>query len=276
MQLVSRVQPGYFPELSQTSVLRLGLHHLHPSLWTVPDEDFNAFQRHKLQVKSDLGDRVYSALPESRAAQRELHEHLLEHLVGDYPRLYSQQNGSLHHHASQTAWSLAEDSLWQTSLWVQEDLCLIEAKGKHHILTAASLCSPSNWKLEEKIGGTLERIHDPVPGYEEQLAEQVNRLFVGIKADKPLLRYNWSIQPGNELCWRKDYSPFPANNTESHWRIERQTLRRLPKTRAIVFGLRIFLHSFTVMEKVSGFKENLSAILERLPDAQKRYKGISV
>lgn len=274
MRLISQVAPSYLPEATQTSVLRLGLVPLEFAQWMQCDSDFSQFHAHKLHAKQQFSDKVYAELPRSWSAQQEFQHHLLQHLIADHSNRYRLAAETLYYDAEGQAWSLQENNLWHMSLWVQEDICILELIEDEYRLTAASVCSPSNWRLEDKIGQTLDIIHQPVPNYQRELAQRVNRLFDNIKPHKPLLRFNWSIQIGNELLWRKDLNAEASEQEELYWRVERQTLVRLPQTQAIVFAIRIYLHSFTAMLALPAFRSNLSAILASLPAEQKQYKGI--
>lgn len=273
MQLESRTDPFLWPDPEQVSVLRLGLQSLNPREWMVADEDLALFQQHKRAQAEQRFESVYQALPESESAQREFADNLLSHLSNDHATQYGQKTNTLIHHPSGLHWPLERRDLWHSSLWVQEDICLLQNSDDQYRLTAASLCSPSNWKLADKIGRGLDVIHDPVPGYQEQLAMRVNRLLDALKPNKPLLRYNWSIQSGNELFWREDNAPGTTSE-EKYWRVERQTLVRLPKTGAIVFGIRIFLHSFARMSELLDFDKAVDKLVARLPDAERHYKNL--
>jgi hypothetical protein len=263
------------PESGQTTVLRLGLQSLDAAQWMPTDSDLPRYHQHKLWARQQYGDKVYQALPGSEAAQAELQALLLQHLLDDQAALYRREGNRLVHAPSQLSWDLTDHSLWQTSLWVAEDLCLLEADGDgDYRLTAASVCAPSNWPLEEKMGANLDRIHDPVPGYEQELAARVNRLFASLQPHKPLLRFNWSLQRDSELFWRKDLgSGVGKGSAEPYWRVERQTLRRLPRSGAIVFGIRISLHSVQSLAAFPGAQAALAATLATLPPDQQRYKG---
>lgn len=312
MHLNSKVSPVYLPEPDQRSVLRLGLKRLDPRQWLIRDADFATFYQNKLAGAERHADKVYRALPGSEPAQQELRALILDHLVQDHGEYYRvQQNRLIYQPAgisfpldeqslSQTSHSqssrsqpslsktsisepspsqasLFQSSLWQTSLWVQEDLCILEPHDGTFTLTAASVCAPSNWKLEDKIGCSLDQIHGPVPGYGRELSRRVNRLFTSLKPDKPLFRFNWSIQTAPELYWR-DLLPAAegmADGKEKRfWRVERQTLRRLPKTGAVIFGIRIFIHSFADLQRLPHFASSIDAILDNLPEDQRRYKGL--
>lgn len=272
MQLCTQVDPIYFPEPDQTTVLRLGLQPLDSRNWLHIDADLPQFHAHKLEQMEIRPGSVYRTLPGSESAVSELGATVLQYLQDHQQQHYLVNDGQLSHRQSGLSWPLATDDLWQISLWVQEDLCLLQEVNGSYRLTAASVCSPSNWDPASKIGRSLSGIHGPVPGYEQELASRVDRLFSSLKADKPLLRYNWSLQNGRELFWESDPEHCPGPPT--HWRIERQTLRRLPQSKAVVFTIRIFLHPLAQLSADPRFAASLHQILSALPADQKHYKGL--
>jgi len=108
----------------------------------------------------------------------------------------------------------------------------------------------------------LTDIHNPVPYYDDDLAKRVNRIFDGIKAGQILLRYNWSVPTNPELHAPPGavtpHEP-PLQETTHYLRIERQTLRRLPNTDAVAFGIR------TTVSPLSGLKpEEAKSLLDEL------------
>lgn len=128
---------------------------------------------------------------------------------------------------------------------IQEDICLMEKRGEAHVLTGAVLCFPASWRLSEKAGKPLIAIHEPVEEYDEALAPRVQRLFDGVKAGRPLWRFN--------QLWYDDptlYQPRPGSarriapsaKAAPYLRAERQCLVRMPRTQAVVFSI----HSYVV------------------------------
>ncbi len=273
MQLTSQAPPPYLPEPDQATVLRLGITPLALADWLQCDADFAAFHAHKSSVLQNASDRVCLCLPESRSTQEQFANYLLQVLRQHHGASYAIDNSKLQHLLTGLAWPLAERTLAQSSRWIQEDICLLEPRGAHYIMTAASVCAPSNWKLEDKIGRTLDAIHAPVPGYADELAARVNRMLASIRVGKSLLRYNWSLQRGNELLWRSDQIAA-TTQADLYWRVERQSLVKIPDSAIIVFSIRIYLHPLQQLLPVPGFREHLQAILQRLPAEQIAYKGL--
>jgi dimethylamine monooxygenase subunit A len=279
MKLDSSNAPIFLPEKDQESVLRLGFENCAPEKWIYPAADLDRFHQHKTALFNSDKAQCAAAISGSEKAQHEMYDFLLHHLLHNPELGYRTNKQQLLHQQSALSWELKDRQLWQTSLWVAEDFCLLERKDNNYVMTAASVCSPSNWLLTEKIAQSVDFIHAPVPAYAEKLARRVNRFLDGLPSGKVMLRYNWSIQPGNELFWRDDLIPntekpdTAANNL--YWRIERQTFIRLPESGAIVFAIRIFLHSFESMRNHAGFEQNLQQLLSNLPADEKRYKGLS-
>ena len=273
MKLDSQIPAPILPNPEQSSVLELGLTPCSKPNWLAIDEDFAHFHAHKLQQFETHPDKVFAALPQSVAAQEEFSQVLLEDLLTNHADLYYRE-GNLLHQQSGIEWHLDTPDLAASSLWIPEDICLLQQLGDEHILTAASICSPSNWQLKHKIGRNLNVIHDPIPRYKAILQERVNRMLSQMNDQKLILRFNWSIQRGNELCWHPELYP-PDFNDALYWRIERQTLKRLPLTRAIVFGIRIYLESFTQLERrIPAFRQQVRKLIDNLDAEQRSYKGL--
>ncbi len=283
MKLDSSNPPIYLADKEQTSVLRLGFEHCAADQWIHPPCDLNTFFRHKSALASSHGEQCHAHSPGSEETQREFHDFLLQRLLANTHLGYRSNGKLLLHEQEQLSWELNEQTLWQASLWVPEDICLLEKRDSDYTMTAASVCSPSNWILPEKIGQTIDFIHAPVPGYQDVLSQRVNRFLEGMRSDRIMLRYNWSIQQSNELFWRKDLDAsldacdaINLSTPNLYWRVERQTFIRLPHSGAIVFGIRIFLHSFASLQRTPGFNEAICRLIEQLPEAERRYKGIAI
>ena len=107
------------------------------------------------------------------------------------------------------------------------------------MLTAALLAFPASWSLAEKIGRPLTAIHAPVAPYDEGIATRVQRMFDALPPGRVLSRANALgyddpalFQPRSEHARRDRPGARPA------WlRSERQTIRKLPDTGAVVFTI---------------------------------------
>ena len=125
---------------------------------------------------------------------------------------------------------------------VQEDLCLMERQGDEHVLTAAALCFPASWWLPEKLGRPLLGIHVPVPSYDADVARRVQRLFDAIRVEQPLWRANALVYRDPTLHQpRRESDPRTDRRGGSYVRSERQVLRRLPQSGAVVFSIHTYV-----------------------------------
>ncbi|MEO0937038.1 MAG: DUF3445 domain-containing protein [Pseudomonadota bacterium] len=109
-----------------------------------------------------------------------------------------------------------------------------------HVLVAAVLCFPASWTLAEKAGRALADIHIPVEDYDDQLARRVQRLFDGVQVGRPLWRFNALWYHDAELFQPQRRTP-PKGQETAYYRSERQTILRLPRTRACVFVIHTYV-----------------------------------
>jgi hypothetical protein len=144
-----------------------------------------------------------------------------------------------------------EGALPEAALAVHEDLCLLTKREGEDVyrLIGAAVAWPSDWHPAQKIGLPLRALHAPIAGYEEQLATGVDRFMETLRPGAIYGRCNWFIAATQERRWLVDKPPHeafahvtPQNAGETLFvRSERQTLRRLPQTGAILFTIGIYV-----------------------------------
>jgi dimethylamine monooxygenase subunit A len=142
-------------------------------------------------------------------------------------------------------------ALPEAALATHEDLCLLTKRDDEEVyrLIGAAVAWPSDWHPAQKIGLPLRALHAPIAGYEEQLATGVDRFMATLRPGPIYGRCNWFIAPTGHPRWLADKPPAeafahvtPDNAGETLFvRSERQTLRRLPQTGAILFGIGIYV-----------------------------------
>ncbi len=174
------------------------------------------------------------------------------------------------------------DPLERAGRLVQEDLCVIENSDDGPLFTAAVLCFPSRWRLMDKIGKPLSAVHGPVPLYADRLARPVDRFMRHLQPGHIASRLNWSLlddpalfQPGGK--WRVDgASHITAENAGSRvfLRVERQTLRRLPASGAVLFGIRV--HVYPLEQAIDRLDRaaDLAEAVRALPAEVQHYKSL--
>jgi hypothetical protein len=144
-----------------------------------------------------------------------------------------------------------DGALPEAALAVHEDLCLLAKRENEAVyrLIGAAVAWPSDWHPGEKIGLPLRALHAPIAGYEEQLATGVDRFMETLRPGAIYGRCNWFIAACGDRRWLPEGPPqeafahvTPANAGETLFvRSERQTLRRLPQTGAILFTIGIYV-----------------------------------
>jgi hypothetical protein len=142
-------------------------------------------------------------------------------------------------------------------------------------LRAACVCFPSRWDLAAKIGTTLDDIHFPVPGYKNELSRPTNALFERLTPDRGFWRLNWTLLDSPMLFQPASARRAPEGNLEEwYFRVERQTLRSLARTKAVVFTIRTYVASAaTLCQRDETFAETLIHAIETAPTSVQEYKG---
>lgn len=127
---------------------------------------------------------------------------------------------------------------------LQEDHCVLQKCNDEHVLTGAVLCFPASWTLEQKFMKPLVGIHTTVDSYDANIARRVQRLFDGVRVDRPMWRFNalWYGDPRlHQPRLESETRPEVGPNGERFFRSERQAILRLPKSNAVIFSIHTFV-----------------------------------
>lgn len=268
--------PPYLPFLDPHKGRPPGLFALDPVDWIEIDAAYRPQMAYRDQLIAERPDEVALALPEADEPVAELTEMVVAHLAALPGGGFLPLTGSLRRPDGVTV--IATGRPGALGRFAQEDWLILQrsSDAAEYMLTAGNLCFPSHWRLEDKLGKPLTPIHDPVPGYGEDLARRVNRVFDALHADRPLQRLNWSVVEEGELRLAGSRAERgragPGAPDEAFFlRVERQTLRRLPRSGAVVFGVKTYVSplSYLPQEALAPLRERLSA----MPGALVDYKG---
>jgi dimethylamine monooxygenase subunit A len=274
----------YRPFLDGPWRLAMGLKALDLDDWIEIDEHFAGELAERRRLLDQRQGEVLGALPESAAGQAELLELLLEHLPKRFPAHYRRGNGELANLVTGERFDLAA---WRAAplelagRLVQEDFCLLQPGEAAYRLVAGVLCFPSHWRLADKLGRPLEVIHEPVPGFAGGLARTVDRFFASLQVARPVWRVNWSLVDTPQLFLppehRAERKVIAAERAgEQLWlRVERQTLRRLPRSGDVLFGIRTHLAPLAAAIDGPDAARALGARVREMPPAMAAYKGIA-
>ncbi len=204
------------PRARGGGVLKMGLAKLTESEWLQPDPDLAA----RAQGFSVFPDGI-QLTPASQAPGAELAAML--GVTGGLP------GAAASHH---------------------EDMCLLIRlpDEEQYRLIGAAVAWPSDWTPADKVGLSLRAVHESIDGYSDQLARGVDHLMASLKPGVIFGRANWFIAATNAKHWVADppdeaFAQVTADNAGETLfvRSERQTLRRLPDTGAIVFTIGIYI-----------------------------------
>lgn len=219
--------------------------------WIIVDDAFEAQMAHRAHLLNTVRDRVLiESVSEAGAEMLTL---LLAHLAKRPD--YDVGQTHVHRPDGQRVDLGRTGPLETAAALVQQDLCIMEKRGDEHVLTAAILCFPANWKLAEKIGRPMTAIHAPVAHYDDMLARRVQRMFDAMQPDRPLWRMNHLLYRDAPLYQPERHSPT-TKATGRYIRCERQSLVKLPRTGAIVFGIHTYvvpIESLTSAEQAEFF-----------------------
>ena len=265
------------PPLHKLPALNLGLRPCAPSDWLDAPDAFgdNLMRTRQLTEKRHLiaeqKSKIYACLPDAQAAETEATAALTEHL-----HIYHQ-----HSLPSQKT-----DSLLSVSAHIPEDILIMlpTEKGNPNadwVLGAASLCFPSHWRLQDKMGKSIRAIHSPVPDFAEVLARPVIRFFTNMQIGRLSQRLNWSVQTEDKLH-TPHHTPIKfTRRTANEWgniihiRIERQCFFKLRVTGAIIFSIRTSLAPLNKFQETPEFPHTVLQQTEKLSEAFYRYKNLS-
>lgn len=241
--------------------LAMGLRPLELAAWLEIDEHYGEEIALKTQLLDESYDVVVATEPEGDEASLELLAEIRENLRA-------------HHWGVATPPHEREHAIVAASRLVQEDLCVL-VRDDVWRLRAACVCFPSRWNLATKIGATLDDIHRPVPGYDDELARPTNAFFDRLKPDRAFWRLNWTLLDSPALYQPAVARRSPGGKLEDwYFRVERQTLRALPRTNAVVFTIRTHVTSAaTLRERDDTFVSTLLHSLDTAPASVQSYKG---
>jgi dimethylamine monooxygenase subunit A len=228
--------------------------------WLVLDDERPVELAERARLLAERHDEVFAALPGTEAAGEEV----LGLVTG-----WLAARG----HESGVAPPADVHPLEAAGRLVQEDLVLmVERDGDLH-LDAACLCFPSHWRLADKLGRPTSTVHRPVPGYEEELAVRVDRFLARLRPGVVTARRNWSVHPSAAL-----FAPVPPPHSagaELWLRSERQTLRRLSSSGAVLFTIRVQQTPFASLVDRPDVADRLAARLRAQPSAFTGYQGLA-
>jgi len=177
--------------------------------------------------------------------------------------------------------------------FVREDLVLLRQQGGSTADVCAACVCFSFGQLQEKLGRPLATVHAPVPGYGQSLGRPLDRVFAKLTPERPLWRSNFEFRWSGALLHPSATSGDPTvkgdltyassdgggsggrgDPGDMHLRVEYQTLRRLPRSRHILFTIRSYIDPLSSIAASPAAASALADRVSALSPAFAEYKGI--
>ncbi|KAI0408943.1 hypothetical protein F4802DRAFT_305320 [Xylaria palmicola] len=274
----------------------MGLRTLQHEDWIELDNHFPRYHADKTRRIAERGSKLCRTAPEAYPAAIELLEELTEYLPARYPSLYKCTAVGLDNLWSGESFDvvvrpLAEDPMQMCARLVQDDLAvMVERPDGQYYLLAGCIVLPGFWRLTDKFGMPLSEIHTTgdVPQFREKLERGMMNLFRRLKPEEMVGRHNYFFQVDDDLGWSRSVGPEDSDvNGHAGWgtaekgraidchhfRSERQTLRRLPKSGGIVFTIRTYFHNIRDIAEEDYVPGRLASAVRSWGDDVSRYKG---
>ncbi|TWU72077.1 hypothetical protein ED733_003705 [Metarhizium rileyi] len=271
----------------------MGLRTIAADEWIELDNEFPKYHADKAARIHERGDKCTRTDPDAFPAAIELLEELTDYLPARYPSLFKRTRVGI-----DNLWSgesvntverpLREDPMALCARLVQDDLALLleQPDGTYRLLAGCILLA-GFWRLSDKFGMSLSDIHTSgnVPFFREKLERGMVKFFQRMNPDTIHGRNNYFIQLDHSLPWShsigSEDDPVVGWNTaeraeiiDHHWfRSERQTLRRLPRTRAICFTIRTYFLPITQIAEEDYVPGRLASAIRSWDDDVSKYKG---
>ena len=162
--------------------------------------------------------------------------------------------------------------------WEPDFLLLKAAADGRLRLLGGSLCFPSSWRLEDKLGHPLDFIHAPVPGLAETLGRPIHAFLSKLRPGPAWCRSNWSLSRSAERNYHLDLARPrllpPLREDEVFVRIEQQALVALPESQGVLFGIRLLILPLAAVRGKERARRGLLRALRTMPEPMADYKAI--
>ncbi|OKL64309.1 hypothetical protein UA08_00918 [Talaromyces atroroseus] len=280
-----RYGPKYF--------VTMGLRSMKWDEWIELDNHYPRFHADKARRIKERGSKCCKTAPEAMDGAIELLEELASYLPARYPSMFRKSSVGIDNLYTGESFNivqrpLPEDPMVTSARLVQDDLALMFEKpdGQYYLLAGAVLLA-GFWRLEDKFGMPLSEIHTSgdVPQYREKLEKGMMNFFRRVKPEDPVLRNNYFLQVDDQLAWSssigsEDEPGISWNTAEKNraiehhfFRSERQSLRRLPRSGAVVFTIRTYFEPITEIVKEPYVPGRLASAIRSWGDDVSVYKG---
>lgn len=251
---------------------RLGLRPLDPADWIERGPDHAERMAVKAEVLAHHHDTAVVVADDVADESTEVLDALVDHLDRRFPTHAARPDPRLHR-------------LDAAGRLVQEDLVLLVERRGRLVVGGGSVCFPNRWDLRSKLGRTVAEVHAPVPRLNGQLGERIDSVLARLRPDRGLWRLGWGVLDTDALYQPVDgtAAPRPSDRAggidrltadDIHLRVERETLRRFPRTGCVLFTIRTRVAPLATLLADPADAARLAEAVAELPDDVAAYKQL--
>ncbi|KAF5017530.1 hypothetical protein F66182_10531 [Fusarium sp. NRRL 66182] len=276
-----------------TYQVNMGLRTCPVEEWIELDNQYPKYHADKATRIAERGDKCVKTHPDAFPAAIELLQELADYLPARYPSLFERTPVGIRNKWSGEDFNIVERPLVKDPMaicarLIQDDLAImVERPDGQYFLLAGAILLAGFWRLSDKFGMSLSEIHTSgdVPHFREKLEAGMCKFFKRLRPESVYNRNNYFLQVDDSLAWSwsigSEDAPSATWSTadkdkaiENHmFRSERQSLRRLPKTGAVVFTIRTYFHPVTDIAKEDYVPGRLASAVRSWDDEVANYKG---
>ena len=237
-------------------------------------------------------------MPHMRAAEWDALELLMEGLAADFPEHFSLARdgerwtwtnrplGIEDRFVFGDAASLPCGPFEYVTRQAQGDFTLQDQRDGNLWMDGGMVTTQADWSLDFDLGMSFAEWHGPVPlAHQLGVFDRALKFLLRLRVGAPVRRLNWTLtinprldtSPERYPEWGPDRLTVTPENVAQkvHLRVELQTLFRLPRSNAILFGIRCYLISLDELARVEKWGKRLHRVLRDLDPALVEYKGLT-
>ena len=240
----------------------------------------------------------FQALPHMMSSQWDCLELIMESLARDYPQHFALTKDGNHwhwvngplgldqHFIFGDASTLPREPLDYIGRQAQGDFVVLDQRDEDLWIEAGMVTAQADWSLEFDLGMTFTEWHGPVPlAHEMNVFQRALKYLLNLRLGHPVRRLNWTMTVGPRLDtspedyphWGPDRATITPQNVGDrvHLRVELQGLWRLPRSNAVLFGIRCYLISMSELATIPKWARRMHRVLRDLHPALVDYKGLT-
>ncbi len=255
----------------------------------------------------DMADRAITleqdplrcqVLPHMADAEWDTLELLMESLHTDYPEHFSlTKDGDAWHWINKPlgidqkfifgrAETLPYAPFEYITRQVQGDFSVQDQRDGTLYMDGGMITSQADWSLNFDIGMAFHEWHAPVPlAHDSGVFDRALQYLLRLQCGQPVRRLNWTMtanprldtSPENYPLWGPEKAAITAENAGHRLclRVELQTLHRLPRSNAILFGIRGYLIRLEELARVKKWAARMHRVVRDLHPKIAEYKGLA-